>query len=254
VAALDRDVVPDDRFSTRHLPRRDLVECRLGSDELDGEGGVTVGPDVEAAVGLLNDHYAAFEAARTLAERTGHSVPSDTRSWSEILVALLTGLTGRGRQKGSDLADGSDVKGANTWCAIDTPRFNGCAPSGRTSRTSRRANDISAFDDIPYLFFVLWDERMPQGIPRCRIWVVNTRTDVLFREVVSRWYAKRDRGEIRSTNFQLHPPRNRDTNVIRNSCGNLSYPLFFEAELYDGQYSVITYNESLLYSAQSERA
>jgi hypothetical protein len=209
--------------------------------------------DVDAAIGLLNDHYDAFEKARPLAERTGHSVPSDTKAWSEILVALLTGISGRARQKGSDLADGSDVKGANTWCAIDTPRFNGCAPAGRTSGASKKANDISAFDDIPYLFFVLWDERGPAKVPRCRIWVVNTQTDLHFREVVSRWYAKRDSGEIVSTNFQLHPPRNQDHNVIRNSCGNLEYPLFFHAELGDGHhYEVLHFDESLLLSAQSK--
>jgi len=44
------------------------------------------------------------------------------------------------------------------------------------------------------------------------------------------WYAKVDSGEIKSTNFQLHPPRGQNSNVIRNKCGNLEYPLLFSAE------------------------
>ena len=42
--------------------------------------------------------------------------------------------------------------------------------------------------------------------------------------MVAMWYFKRSTGEIKSTNLQLHPPRNRDDSVIRNSCGNLEYP------------------------------
>ncbi len=206
--------------------------------------------DLEAAIELLNEHYRAFHAARLFAERTGHSVPSDTRSYSEILVGLLTGLSGRNRKKGSDLDDGSDVKAANVWSAIDTPRFNGCAPAGRLSDTSRKPNDISAFDDIPYLFMVLWDERGQEKLPRCRIWAVRTQHDQLFREMVSRWYALRDSGDIKSTNFQLHPPRNLDTNVIRNTCGNLIYPLFFSAEWAGDSFDIVTLDESVLESGE----
>lgn len=198
--------------------------------------------DIDTAVALLDEHFRAFQAARVFAERTGHSVPSDTKSWSEVLVALLTGIEGRARKKGSDLADGSDVKAANVWCAIDTPRFNGCAPAGRTSAASIRAGDISAFDDMPHLFFVLWDYRLPAGIPRCRIWVVSPPRDREFRRTVSSWYEQRDNGSIKSANFQLHPPRNRDDNVIRNSCGNLEYPLFFLAERGGSGFSAVEFD------------
>jgi MamI restriction endonuclease len=203
-----------------------------------------VDADPAAAIALLDEHFRAFQAARQFAERTGHSVPSDTKSWSEILVALLTGIPGRARKKGSDLEDGSDVKAANVWCAIDTPRFNGCAPAGRTSATSIRAEDISAFDDTPHLYFVLWDHRLPGGTPRCRIWVVSPPRDLQFRRVVASWYEQRATGAIGSTNFQLHPPRNRDDNVIRNLCGNLEYPLFFLAERGQSGFSVVTFDES----------
>lgn len=206
--------------------------------------------DLDDAIALLNTHYLAFQKALEFAERTGHTVPSDTKSWSEILVSLLTGIPGRERQKGSDLADGSDVKAANVWAAIDTPRFNGCAPAGRTSETSRRPNDLSAFDETPYLFLVLWDEKGEELIPRCRVWCVRPREDLEFRRVVGKWYQLREEGEILSDNFQLHPPRNLDTNVIRNSCGNLNYPLLFSAE-WDGEtFQVVTFDEEVLESGE----
>ena len=131
-------------------------------------------PDLDAAIDLLNTHYEALATVEPYTARTGHTVPSDTKSYSEILVALLTGISGRFRKKGSDLDDGSDVKAANFWSSIDRPRFNGCAPAGRTTDASKKANDVSAFDDMPHLFLVLWDEiGAAEGAPRCRIWVAS---------------------------------------------------------------------------------
>ena len=205
------------------------------------------------ALALLEEHYRAFFAAKPFADRSGHTVPSDTKSFSEILVSLLTGLDGRARQKGSDLSDGSDVKAANVWSAIDTPRFNGCAPAGRVSDTSRKPDNISAFDDIPYMFFVLWDEQGAARVPRCRIWCVRTRLDHEFRRVVSLWYTKRRSGDIKSTNFQLHPPRNEDHNVIRNSCGNLELPLLFQAERRGRVYKVVSFDDAVLASGRCVR-
>lgn len=212
---------------------------RVSSSQAVTAQAAPAAPDVDAAIALLNEHYRAFEGARAFAERTGHSVPSDTKSWSEVLVGLLTGIPGRGRRKGSDLDDGSDVKAANVWCAIDTPRFNGCAPAGRSSMTAMRAPDLSAFDDVPFLFLVLWDQRPPGGAPRCRVWVVRPRRDPEVRRVVAAWYVKRAAGETKSDNFQLQPPRNRNDNVIRNDCGSLAFPLFFAAELDAGGYRVV---------------
>lgn len=206
------------------------------------------------AVALLEEHYRAFHTARPFAERTGHTVPSDTKSYSEILVSLLTGIGGRKRQKGTDLDDGSDVKAANVWSAIDTPRFNGCVPAGRTTEASRKPDDVSAVDDTPYIFFVLWDERRPQNVPRCRVWCVRPQHDKEFRRVVSAWYEGRAAGDIRSTNFQLHPPRNEDSDVIRSSFGNLSYPLLFLAERQDDSWKVTHFDEKVLTSGQCQRA
>lgn len=188
-------------------------------------------PNISLALELLDTHYESHQSARRFAQVTDHTVPSDTKSWSEILVTLLTGKLGRARKKGSDLDDGSDVKAANVWDAIDTPRFNGCAPAGRVSATSRKPSDVSALDDMPHLFFVLWDIEPTRNVRRCRVWVVRPPNDPVFREMVELWYRKRTLGAIKSNNFQLHPPRNKNSNVLRNACGNLSYPLLFVAEL-----------------------
>jgi len=142
----------------------------------------------------------------------------DTRGWSQIIVSTLIGVKGLARQKGADLADGSDVKGANTWKAIDTPRFNGVIKAGTKADVSDK---LDSLDGMPHLYLVLWDETV-RSTARCRIWVVRTQRDKLFRGMCASWYVKRASGEIRSNNFQLHPPRGRDTNIIRNTCGNLS--------------------------------
>ena len=195
---------------------------------------------------LLDEHYRSFHTAKRFADRTGHTVPSDTKSFSEVLVSLLTGLPGRSRRKGSDLADGSDVKAANVWDAIDTPRFNGCAPAGRTTSASRKPDDVTALDDIPFLFFVLWDERTSPAVPRCRVWCVKPNVDAEFRKLVSKWYDMRQSGEIKSANFQLHPPRNEDHNIIGNSLGRLEYPLFFHAERHGRKYRLMLLDEAVL--------
>src|SRR5690606_27273383 len=161
-----------------------------------------------AALQLLDRHYEAFYSVEPFATATGHPVPMDTRGWSQVLVSILTGISGLERKKGADLNDGSDVKGANTWNAIDTPRFNGVIKAGTKAGYSDR---IESLDDMPHLYFVLWDETV-RGTARCRIWVVRTQTDAAFRTMCESWYGKRSRGEIVSTNFQLHPPRGLDTN------------------------------------------
>jgi hypothetical protein len=201
---------------------------------------------VQKALKLLDVHYFTFVAAKPYADETGHTVPCDTKSWSQVLVSVLTGLSGRARKKGSDLDDGSDVKAANTWSAIDTPRFNGAIPSGRTTAASRKPPDVSALDDTPYIFFVLWDEMGSERLPRCRIWVVRPQHDPEFRRICSTWYTQRAQGIIKSDNFQLHPPRNQDHDVIRNSCGNLIYPLFFCAVRQTEHFELVTYNPDVL--------
>src|SRR4026208_372513 len=85
---------------------------------------------------LLNLHRESFFDAEPLSNETGHPNPSDTKAWSQILISLLTGITGLYRKKGADFSDGSDVKGANTWGAIDTPRFNGVIKAGTKSAKS----------------------------------------------------------------------------------------------------------------------
>lgn len=184
-------------------------------------------------IDLLNRHYADFHDMIEIARETGHPVPLDTRGWSQILVSVLTGLRGLDRQKGADLEDGSDVKGANTWEAIDTPRFNGVIKAGTKAASS---DSMASLDKMPFLFLVMWDQTS-NGRARCRVWCVRTREDKLFREMCERWYGARSSGSIGSSNFQLHPPRGKDSDEIRNTFGNLHYPLLFCAvhngEVYD---------------------
>ena len=162
-------------------------------------------------VNLLNVHRASFYYAKTFADVSGHTVPCDTKSWSQILVSFLTGIRGLDRKKGADLIDGSDVKAANAWDAIDKPRFNGVLMAGRVGADHI---DISNLNTMPFLFFVLWDwlDGKP-GYERCRVWYVNTQLDDTFRQVAQNWYDLRKNGEIKSANFQLHPPIDRKSVV-----------------------------------------
>jgi hypothetical protein len=191
------------------------------------------------ALALLDLHFESFYAVELYATETGHPVPMDTRGWSQIIVSTLCGVKGLERQKGADLVDGSDVKGANTWKAIDTPRFNGVIKAGTKATTSDK---IDSLDGMPHLYLVLWDETQ-RDTARCRIWVVRPQRDIVFRKMCASWYEKRASGQITSTNFQLHPPRGKDTNIIRNTCGNLSYPLYFSAERAKGEkYKLLHFN------------
>lgn len=200
---------------------------------------------LKEALDLLDLHYEAFFGIAEIAKRTGHPVPMDTRGWSQILVSLIVGIRGVDRKKGADLADGSDVKAANTWNAIDTPRFNGVLKAGTKSLT---AGDIASLDTMPHLFFVLWDHARRTGDARCRVWAVQAQHDPAFRDMAGLWYDRvRDRTII-STNFQLHPPRGLDTDTFRNTCGNLRYPKLMEAVRPDGagRYTLEMYDPDVL--------
>lgn len=192
---------------------------------------------------LLQIHHDAYLQIKPYADKYHHPHPTDTRGWSQIIVSALTGIKGFARKKGPDLEDGSDVKAANCWDAIDTPRFNGCIKSGTQSSTT---NSLSSLDSQPYLFFVMWDTTETTSQKRCRIWVVRTQHDVEFRRIASKWYQQRAEGIIKSDNFQLHPPRNLDHNVFRNNCGHLKYPLLFEARLTAGKYKLTVYDKHVL--------
>lgn len=189
---------------------------------------------------LLDVHYAAFQAALPAANQTKHPVPCDTRAWSQVLISLLTGIPGIARRKGPDLADGSDVKAANAWEAIDRPRFNGCAPAGRVLNN---VEDVTALDGVPFLFFVLWDHD-DQSQPRCRIWCVRSAADPIYRQLCANWYG----GSRRSGNLQLHPPINSSSNIVRNTCGNLEVPLLYCAVRRAEHFEEVVYDPSVMAS------
>lgn len=197
---------------------------------------------VAEVIDLLNLHYDQFYAMVPVSRATGHPVPMDTRGWSQILVSVLTGLSGLARKKGADLEDGSDVKGANTWEAIDTPRFNGVIKAGTKATTS---DTLESLDEMPYLFLVMWDQTS-LGNARCRIWCVRPQEDEEFRAMCQAWYVARANGSIKSANFQLHPPRGLDANAIRNTFGNLHYPLLFCAIRSEAGYELKEFDPSVL--------
>lgn len=192
---------------------------------------------------LLNLHHRTFFEAKPFADETKHPNPSDTRGWSQILVSLLYQKKGLARQKGADIEDGSDVKAASTWDAIDTPRFNGVIKVGTKSELS---GSMASLDIMPKLFFVLWDNEPNNQRERCRVWVVRPQHDTIFRGICEKWYKQREEGIIKSDNFQLHPPRNQNTNIFRNTCGNLNYPLLFSAEWFENQYTLTSFEENIL--------
>lgn len=196
---------------------------------------------------LLDLHYASYANVKFYADKYKHPHPTDTRGWSQLLISALTGILGKERKKGPDLVDGSDVKAASCWDAIDTPRFNNCIKAGTQSST---ANSIASLDDTPYLFFVMWDTSEMTMQPRCRVWVVNTQKDIEFRKMANLWYEKRENGEIKSDNFQLHPPRNLDHNVFTNQCGKLEYYLYIEARIgSNGKYELTHYEKNAMQNA-----
>jgi|ERR1035438_8808463 hypothetical protein len=204
---------------------------------------------LQRALQFLDLHHDSFYRAKPFARDTDHPVPCDTRAWSQILVSILTGIRGRKREKGSDLIDGSDVKAAITWEAIDTPRFNGVLKAGTKAEQSGK---LESLDKMPYLFFVLWDGSPSTGRKRCRVWCVHPHKDRAFRRMCKSWYDKHGAGEIISTNFQLHPPREKDSNEFRNTCGNLLYPLLLCAEHDKDGFVVVGYRPEVLKSGECQ--
>ena len=202
-----------------------------------------------AALDVLNMHHIHFFEAHEYAERTAQPTPEDSRAWSQILISTLTGIPGLARHKGQDLADGSDVKSANAWFSIDKVRFNGVIKAGTHSRLS---GTMRYLDQMPFLFFVLWDYSPLNLSERARVWAVQPQHDELFRRVAQNWYEQLGARMIISSNFQLHPPVNEDTDIFTNLCGNLIYPLLLDAEWNGREYVAQQYIPDALFSGRCQ--
>lgn len=204
---------------------------------------------LENALEVLNTHHMHFFEGLEYALETDQPTPEDSRAWSQILISVLTGIKGLARQKGQDLADGSDVKSANAWYSIDTVRFNGVIKAGTRSALS---GNMAYLDQMPYLFFVLWDKNPINDMERTRVWAIRPQYDELFREVAENWYRQNANGIIKSNNFQLHPPVNRNDDIFTNRCGDLSYPLLFMAEWNGTEYQVIHFSPDVLSAGECQ--
>lgn len=206
-------------------------------------------PKDTEVIDFLNMHLDHFCKTKIMADKTKQPVPDDSRAVSQVLISLLTGIPGLERKKGPDLADGSDVKAANTWAAIDYPRFNGVIKSGTKSSV---AGKMESLDVMPFLFFVMWDYEPIKLFPRVRVWVVRTQHDKKFRKMCEKWYQQRSNKEIKSDNFQLHPPIGNDSNCFRNQCGNLEYPLFFKAVWSGKTYKTVVFDANVLVNGECQ--
>jgi hypothetical protein len=116
----------------------------------------------------------------------------------------------------------------------------------KKSDEERPPGNSSALDATPHLFFVLWDHVDETDIHRVRIWVVRANMDAVFRRMADIWYEQRRTGAIKSNNFQLHPPRNTDSNVFTNDAGTLVYPLLLDARCTDGIFVSHIYEPGVL--------
>ena len=202
------------------------------------------------ALDVLNMHHVHFFEGLQYASITDQPVPEDSRAWSQILISMLTGISGMARHKGQDLADGSDVKSANAWYSIDKVRFNGVIKAGTQSHL---AGSIAYLDQMPFLFFVMWDHNPRNDRARARVWVVRPQHDRLFRAMAQDWYNQLAAGTITSNNFQLHPPVNENSDVFTNRCGNLEYPLLLAAEWNGREYVSAYYDPDVLNSGRCNR-
>ena len=151
---------------------------------------------------------------------TGQSAQIDSGYLGQHLVSLISGRPGRGRGsrgKGADLADGSEIKIASTLGGVDTPRWN---------NKLNTPVAVTTYLENPAIYFGLFDtlEKGADFPVRVRVWIVEPRTDEVFRNTVTTWAAK-----LSSGNFQLHPPCWSNSDVARNQSGNVALPLAFRA-------------------------
>lgn len=155
---------------------------------------------------------------------TNQTAQLDSGYLAQQLVSVLSGVSGSGwRGKGDDLADGSEIKAANTIQATDTPRWN------HSLKTDDNVRDHLA---KPAIFYVLLDTliRDDDAPFRCRVWKVVPQTDMPYRQLVNNWKASRTGSRY---NMQIQPPRWSDTNRAKCLGIEIELPLYFHAQQKD---------------------
>lgn len=132
----------------------------------------------------------------------------DTGYIAQHLVSLITGIKGGGfRGKGLDLADGSEVKGANFLDSLD--RSGAVAP-----RWNFQCNNIQTMEEfLTYtaIYLVSIDLTIDNRI-RIRVWKVDPRVHVALNTRYVEWMETLGKPKLLDEkrpgiNFQLFPPR-----------------------------------------------
>jgi len=152
---------------------------------------------------------------------TNQTSQFDSGYLAQQLASILSGIPGTGlRGRGDDLADGSEVKAANTVQATDTPRWN---------HSLRRHEQVIQHLAKPSIFYVLFDtiERNDASPFRCRVWRVRPHIDQAYTALVESWNRERPQSRY---NLQIQPPRWMATNEASCFGSRIDLPLYFHAE------------------------
>jgi hypothetical protein len=154
---------------------------------------------------------------------TGQTAQIDTGYIAQHLASLLLSQPGQGfRGKGVDLLDGSEVKSASFVAGYDWPRWNHnlatVVQDEKKQSTGKRTN-AEVYLDAPTVVYVLFDHPQGElGRLRVRVWCINGREDTAWRTIIERFQESKSGNTY---NLQLHPPTNRDDELVTNELGNL---------------------------------
>lgn len=140
-------------------------------------------------------------------ELTKQPAQIDTGYISQHLVSLTTSIYGgMMRGKGTDLEDGSEVKSANFLDSLD--KKGAIAP--RWNFSSNDLKTMESFLSVPAIYLVSMD-LSPTGNFRTRVWKLDPRKHIVFRERYIEWMKKLGKPKLLKENrpginFQLFPP------------------------------------------------
>lgn len=154
---------------------------------------------------------------------TGQTAQIDTGYAAQHMASILLAVPGQGfRGKGLDLAHGGEVKSANALSGVDRPRWNhgfDTVQKDAERRSKGQATKGEEYLNAPVVVYMLLDQPYEEsGVLRVRVWLVDSRKDAAWRELISTF----EQGKTGSTyNLQLHPPVGYDDDLITNTLFSL---------------------------------